>query len=165
MDFEDEDTFPSRSSPPSNTRALASTSKNHGNYLGLYPLFAYFVGYISNLNGTGCISIVFFSFQLPEFALDRVVMKKRRFHLGRIKLRRNELWCLLQDIVIIVSIFVIDLLLIINVRIIFLYLGENIESKENKQNEAGNRRSKISSRPGGMILVHYSFNILIAEVV
>jgi hypothetical protein len=64
-----------------------------------------------------------------------------------------------------VSIFVIDLLLIINVRIIFLYLGENIESKENKKNEAGNRRSKISSRPGGMILVHYSFNILIAEVV
>jgi hypothetical protein len=36
-DFE-EDTFPSRSSPPSNTRALASTSKNHGNYLGLYSL-------------------------------------------------------------------------------------------------------------------------------
>jgi hypothetical protein len=30
-------------------------------------------------------------------------MKKRRFHLGRIKLRRNELWCLLQDVVIIVS--------------------------------------------------------------
>jgi hypothetical protein len=50
-------------------------------------------------------------------------------------------------------------------ELVFLYLGENIESKENKQNEAGNRRSKISSRPGGMILVHYSFNILIAEVV
>jgi hypothetical protein len=38
MDFEEEDTFPSRSTPPSNTRALASTSKNHGNYLGLYSL-------------------------------------------------------------------------------------------------------------------------------
>jgi hypothetical protein len=62
MDFEEEDTFPSRSTPPSNTRALASTSKNHGNYLDLYPLFAYFVGYISNLNGTACISIVFFFF-------------------------------------------------------------------------------------------------------
>ncbi|EFX67675.1 hypothetical protein DAPPUDRAFT_261221 [Daphnia pulex] len=30
--------------------------------------------------------------------------------------------------------------------------SENIVSKENKQNEAGNRRSKISSRSGGMIL-------------
>ncbi len=45
-------------------------------------------------------------------------------------------------------------------EIIFLYLGENIVSKENKQNEAGNRRSKISSLPGGMILVHYSFSLL-----
>ncbi len=31
-DFE-EDTFPSRSTPPKNTRALASTSKNRGNFL------------------------------------------------------------------------------------------------------------------------------------
>ena len=38
-------------------------------------------------------------------------------------------------------------------------------SQPYQQNEAGNRRSKMSSRPGGMILVHYSFNILIAEVV
>jgi hypothetical protein len=45
-------------------------------------------------------------------------------------------------------------------EIIFLYLGENIVSKEKKQNEAGNRRSKISSLPGGMILVHYSFSLL-----
>jgi 4-hydroxybenzoate polyprenyltransferase len=57
----EEDTFSSRSSSQSTkTRAVASTSKNHGNYLGLYPLFAYFVGYMSNLNGTACISISFF---------------------------------------------------------------------------------------------------------
>ncbi len=36
MDFEEEDTFPSRSTPPSNTRALGSTSKFRGNYLFFY---------------------------------------------------------------------------------------------------------------------------------
>ena len=33
-------------------------------------------------------------------------------------------------------------------------------SQPYQQNEAGNRRSKMSSRPGGMILVHYSFSLL-----
>ncbi len=88
MDFEEEDTFPSRSTPPSNTRAFASTSKYRGNYL-------------------------FF-----------VVFRKHFF----------------------------NTLMIIQIIFSIFYLDDGIVNQF-RQNEAGNRRPKVTSMPCGRILV------------
>lgn len=87
VDFEEEDAFPSRLKPPSNTRALASTSKYRGNYF-----FVVFRKYF--FNTLMIIQIIF-----PIFYLDDGIVNQLR------------------------------------------------------QNEAGNRRPKVTSMSGGRILV------------
>jgi hypothetical protein len=84
--------------------------------------------------------------------------KKIRIHLVLLHLPIQELWRLLPNIVVIIFFFVVfrkhffNTVMIIKIIFSIFYLDDGIVNQF-RQNEAGNRRPKVTSIPFGRILV------------